>query len=329
MQTLKLLCPKTKFVIISACLLVYGCAQFQKLQSNNDKKVERASAELQLSRIVANKDLQPENQIKNKFVLNLIAQLVSEGFVCNHMQNNTLSQGPRTGYCRGKIPTYNGFVRIYFDENIAFNKISEAIIFFHGLRSSQTFSINEKNINALGDFGARLRSAKTYQKILIVPESEYGVESYKQFYTCGKRCAQSLIQFVDQIGQVSQLEINKIKLAGHSGAYLAIDGLLAFEENKKIISHVALYDAIYGPIENIRKWIKEDATKKLNITFISGAGASTMKWTPFVIKDLANYIIPKGKQVVVRELVGGENGANHNTSVELGGFVQFIQSNLN
>ncbi|MEQ1723340.1 MAG: hypothetical protein ABL930_09205 [Pseudobdellovibrio sp.] len=255
-----------------------------------------------------------------------VNNLIKSGFSCN---KNTESVQTRGYVCKGKFSFYDQNVRIYIPEKFENTKPAKFNLFFHGLKNNDTFQETADG-RGVGDFGAMLKKSNDNNSILVVPESVnvkcgtsangnplYCTGSYYQF----TNNPELITQMMSSIESKANIKLGELTLSGHSGAGSILNNLMGKEMIRKKVSKLALYDAIYGNTSNIKSWLKEDQNRKLSLSWIHGAGASTHANTEEFIKSMGSNL----NQIEQNKIIGSTENTHMNI-MQKAGLSEFLRN---
>ncbi|KHD87709.1 MAG: hypothetical protein OM95_12860 [Bdellovibrio sp. ArHS] len=189
-------------------------------------------------------------------------KLTAAGWTCD-----SRTQEVRGTRCRGAIPGYPQKVNIYIPRSLQQAALS-VNLHFHGynLDRPQDIQRHFNMKNGDGDYGAFLARSQA-SSLLVIPESTGNGKDYSSFLGSAKQ----VNEFLAKIAKVSGTENQKWSMSGHSGAGKVINQILSDRRSLRPgLNSIALFDALYGPHENIQKWVRENrAAKKKFILFDS------------------------------------------------------------
>lgn len=242
--------------------------------------------------------------------------LETKGFVCD----KDLSGPGRSIECVGKLATYKKKTHIYIPKDFLRSADLNQIHFFlHGFRGQQTFNKNKDDLNGVGDFAGMLAKSKNKKAILVVPESDGECSDYETFI----KDPQMLLKMKDEVQEISKTSFSQISLAGHSGAYRAVNAVVGSTDVAKQIKKIGLFDSIYDTktnLANTRKWLALSPTNKMKVVYVTGSQQSTEKQTLSFLEKASTY----KEQIEVTKLDSVLPSA-HSNAIQNGGFAEFLK----
>lgn len=187
-------------------------------------------------------------------------RLKSSGFSCDSSRVDV-----RGIHCRGNVEGYPQKVNIYIPAQVSDADLSLSL-HFHGynLEEPQNIQRHFNLQNGDGDYGLFLARSKA-NSLLVIPES---MGNGKDYYSSLGSSAK-VNQFLERISSLTETKASKLTLSGHSGAGKVIHQILSQGGSalKPSLKAVGLFDALYGPHENIQKWIREKRASEEKFIF--------------------------------------------------------------
>ena len=175
-------------------------------------------------------------------------------------------------------------VLVLLPKNFDQNKKFDLIVYFHGW--------NNSNENATEEFQlVEQLNNSNKNAVLIFPE---GPKNAPDSFGGKLEKANYFKYLIDDIVKQSKnyrLDLNSynnIILAGHSGAYRVIATILNRGGLTENISHVILFDGLYGQIEKYSHWLKNYNGKFINLITENGG---TKKESDEFLKNLDDWNI--------------------------------------
>jgi hypothetical protein len=204
--------------------------------------------------------------------------------ICNRLLDCVIQEDSNQEviHCKKKIPNYPKPVHFYIPANINFDKEVQSFVHFHGHNIGRDHFYKTKTPGeGYGDYGDFLSKSKA-NGVLIIPESDGNCSTYDSFF----KSAQNTNAFFKDISSVLKTQASTVNLSGHSGAYRVLNQFAkhinegSADELKKVQSF-GLFDATYGSIEPIEKWMraKKSTNQKYLFydSFVSGPKATASK----------------------------------------------------
>ncbi len=301
---------------------IYGqsviAKDFQKTEAGVCLDCNQASSSTQFTR------LQDLNKIRSAFselaisqdAQNLMGHLEKKGFVCDKDSSGI----GRSIECVGKLASYKKNTRVYIPKDLQqLEGLSKINFFLHGFKSPLTFNKNKNDLEGVGDFAGMLAKSKNRNSILVVPESDGQCLDYEAFVTD----PQVILKMKDEIQAGAKMKYNQITLAGHSGAYRAINSLVKSAEVASAVQRIALFDSIYDSktnLANIRHWLSLSEQNKLKVAYVTGAQQSTEKQTLMFLDKAAAF----KDQIEVTKLESSTTSA-HMRAIQNGSLAEFLK----
>jgi methylmalonyl-CoA mutase cobalamin-binding subunit len=187
------------------------------------------------------------------------------------------------------------------------------VFFFHGWYSSVS--------EAVHDFALyRQFSASGVKAFLVLPETardapdSFGgkLERENGF----DALVSELLEKLHEVGAAPRLEVGRITLAGHSGAYRVISRILDQRGAAAKVGEVCLFDALYDDIERYAAWIQASGGRFVSICAEGGDPEDNAR-------ELADSLRQKGIMV---EVASDEPGGD---ALSLSHRVVFLSSSYN
>ena len=181
-------------------------------------------------------------------------------------------------HCKTKLKNYPEVVHFYIPHHLDLKLPLQLFTHFHGhnLKGYNHFS------KSYGDYGLFLLKSMA-NAVLVIPESLGNCETYDKFFSDKKRAVQFFSEVESEIEKMTLMKISSVALSGHSGAYRVLNRLIGYanseEEVFSKISSLGLFDATYGAISEIEKWVKNKSDSNEYFlffdTYVSGNKATT------------------------------------------------------
>ena len=197
-------------------------------------------------------------------------------------------------HCKTKLKNYPELVHFYIPKHLDLKLPLQLFTHFHGhnLKGYDHFS------KTYGDYGLFLLKSKA-NAVLVIPESHGHCETYDKFFSDKKRAIQFYSEVESVIERKTLMNITTVALSGHSGAYRVLNRLIGYanseDETFSKISALGLFDATYGVIPEIEKWVKNKSDSNEHFlfydTFVSGNMATTEENSLILKKHFQNLTL--------------------------------------
>ncbi len=182
-------------------------------------------------------------------------------------------------HCKSKTNYYADVVHFYIPLNHYSSEPSlgtSLYVHFHGhnLKNYNHFS------KIFGDYGTYLLESRS-NAILVIPESQGKCETYDHFFSDEKRTLNFFSGIKNSIQELIGDNVHSLVLSGHSGSYRSLNQILKYKNIFKEVRAVGLFDATYGDIGQIEKWIIQNKIENNNVilynSFVTGKKATAEK----------------------------------------------------
>lgn len=184
-------------------------------------------------------------------------------------------------HCVSQLSSYPRPVHFYIPKNLNGEGSVSLFIHFHGHNLEGWNHFNPK----FGDYGQYLIESKA-SGALVIPESLGNCKTYDQFFIEKSRADLFISEVESIVEELAGSRPNSLHLSGHSGAYRVLNRLIEYYPQ---VESLGLFDATYGAVPNIVKWVKQKSQGLEDFLFfnayVEGPRATALPGSLFLKKE--------------------------------------------